>query len=685
MHKRSEVLFDRLTRQCKQHIQTLVDSLINTDTADYSTFLPALERCWLRHCDQMLTIRSIFLYLDRTYVIQQSAIPVRSIWELGLNLFGEFFLLPRASLGDSHSTLSSVAISGLLDSIARERHGEMVNRALLKTLMRMLSALKLYKSQLEPSLIDSTRQFYSNEGQRLVDEVNSSVLSVEEYLHHAQRRLNEESERINQYLEESSQRALISTVEQTLMAAHSRAILGASTGASSLLKTKRLDSLRLMYKLLQRVEKLDELKESMSEYIKKAGKELVDVTGEAEQSMVQNLLNFKSSLDEIQSFAFDSNADFAYALKLAFEFFINAQETKTAEAIAKFIDRLLRSGGSKGATNEELESTLDRVMFLFRYIHSKDIFQAFYKKDLAKRLLLNKSASIDAEKSMIAKIKLECGASFTNKLEGMFKDIELSKDIQIEFAAHLKSIPNLPELDISVQVLTTGCWPNYEQLECTLPKEITLLQEEFKTFYLSKHSGRRLFWQNPLASAIVRANFPKGRKELAVSGFQAAILMLFNEAETLTYKEIAAMSKLDEKELKRTLLSLSCQDSVRVLLKEPKNKRIGDDDTFQVDLAFKNPLFRVKINQLQMKETKEEQSATQAKVFEDRQYAIDACIVRIMKARKTLTHNQLMSEVFTQLKFPAKPADIKKRIATLIEREYMERDKDNSSVYNYQA
>lgn len=61
------------------------------------------------------------------------------------------------------------------------------------------------------------------------------------------------------------------------------------------------------------------------------------------------------------------------------------------------------------------------------------MFEAFYKKDLAKRLLLGKSASIDAEKSMIGKLKAECGSQFTNKLEGMFKDMDLSKDIMKSF------------------------------------------------------------------------------------------------------------------------------------------------------------------------------------------------------------------------------------------------------------
>ena len=52
-----------------------------------------------------------------------------------------------------------------------------------------------------------------------------------------------------------------------------------------------------------------------------------------------------------------------------------------------------------------METVMDRVMVLFRYINGKDVFEAFYKKDLAKRLLLNKSASFDAEKSMISRLK----------------------------------------------------------------------------------------------------------------------------------------------------------------------------------------------------------------------------------------------------------------------------------------
>lgn len=46
---------------------------------------------------------------------------------------------------------------------------------------------------------------------------------------------------------------------------------------------------------------------------------------------------------------------------------------------AKFVDSKLRAG-NKEATEEELEKLLDKIMVLFRFIHGKDVFEAFYKK-----------------------------------------------------------------------------------------------------------------------------------------------------------------------------------------------------------------------------------------------------------------------------------------------------------------
>ena len=51
------------------------------------TMLMQIAACWKDHCEQMLTIRSTFLYLDRTYVISSSG--TRSLFEMGLQLYGQ--------------------------------------------------------------------------------------------------------------------------------------------------------------------------------------------------------------------------------------------------------------------------------------------------------------------------------------------------------------------------------------------------------------------------------------------------------------------------------------------------------------------------------------------------------------------------------------------------------------------
>lgn len=70
-------------------------------------------------------------------------------------------------------------------------------------------------------------------------------------------------------------------------------------------------------------------------------------------------------------------------------------------------------------------------------------------------------------------------------------------------------------------------------------------------------------------------------------------------------------------------------------------------------------------------------------MFRDRQYQVDAAIVRILKSRKHIAHATLMGELMAQLRFPARPVDLKKRIESLIEREYLARDPDDGSRYNY--
>lgn len=664
-HKMAPTLYQNLYYLTEEHVKRNIEQY-QSGSMDRFLFLKKINETWQNHCDQMIMIRSIFLYLDRTYVLQTPNIS--SIWDLGLELFRKYIV--------ANVLVQTRVVEGLLMLIEKERHGDKVERTLLKSLLRMLTDLQIYESAFEEKFLQATDRLYALEGLKLMQE-----LEVPDYLAHVNKRLQEEIDRIIQYLDMGTKFELIHTVEKQLLSEHVSNIL--QKGLDSLLEENRTQDLMILYQLFSRIKQgLPELCVGFNAYIKKRGRTIV-IDPEKDKTMVQELLDFKDKMDFVVHNCFSCNEKFGNSLKEAFEYFINQRMNKPAELIAKFVDSKLRLG-NKEATEEELERLLDKIMVLFRFIHGKDVFEAFYKKDLAKRLLVGKSASVDSEKSMLSKLKQECGGGFTSKLEGMFKDMELSKDINVAFKQHLNGTQDQIPIDLTVNILTMGYWPTYPVTEVNLPEEMVHYQDIFKEFYLSKHSGRKLQWQPTLGHCVLRALFRTGLKELVVSLFQALVMMLFNKYNELSFDYIKAATNIEDSELRRTLQSLAC-GKARVLNKIPKGRDIEDNDKFRFNNDFSNKLFRIKINQIQMKETSEEQKATEERVYQDRQYQIDAAIVRIMKMRKTLTHNLLISELYNQLKFPVKPADLKKRIESLIDRDYMERDKDNPNQYNYVA
>uniref|UniRef100_A0A8C7YW88 Cullin 4A n=1 Tax=Oryzias sinensis TaxID=183150 RepID=A0A8C7YW88_9TELE len=630
-YKVSPTLYKQLRQVCEDHVKAQIHQFREYPfySLDNLSFLKRMNRCWQDHCRQTIMIRSIFLFLDRTYVLQNSLLP--SIWDTGLELFRTHIV--------SDSAVQKRTVEAILEQIELERNGETVDRSLLRSLLGMLSDLQVYKDSFEERFLAETDRLYAAEGQRLMQERD-----VPEYLHHVARRLEEENDRILSYLDQSTQKPLICCVEKQLLGEHMTAIL--QKGLSNLLDENRVTELALLYQLFSKVKGgLPTLLQFWRDYIKSFGGEIV-CTPEKDKDMVQDLLDFKDKMDNVAQSCFGRNEGFINAMKEAFETFINKRPNKPAELIAKYVDSKLRAG-NKEATEEELERILDKIMIIFRFIH-------------------------------------ECGAAFTSKLEGMFKDMELSKDIMIQFKQHMQNQSEPSNIELTVNILTMGYWPSYTPMEVHLPAEMVKLQEVFKLFYLGKHSGRKLQWQPTLGHAVLKAEFKEGKKELQVSLFQTLVLLMFNEGEDFSVEEIRTATGIEEGELKRTLQSLAC-GKARVLNKNPRGKDVEDGDRFNFNSDFKHKLFRIKINQIQMKETVEEQVNTTERVFQDRQYQIDAAVVRIMKMRKTLSHNLLVSELYNQLKFPVKPGDLKKRIESLIDRDYMERDKETPNQYHYVA
>jgi len=231
-----------------------------------------------------------------------------------------------------------------------------------------------------------------------------------------------------------------------------------------------------------------------------------------------------------------------------------------------------------------------------------------------------------------------------------------------------------------------------------IPEDLQKELDRFGRFYKAKYAGRSLTFMHSLDQCTLKAEFKKGpgggKKELNVSFHQAVVLLLFadsapasgEEEAKIGFKDIVAQTGLEEKEAMRTLQSLACAKQ-KVLTKHPKGRDVAVTDEFSFNAGFTDDKFRLRINQIQQKETVEEARATTSQVLLDRQSHLQLVIVRILKSRKTVKHQELVMEVVRTLKerFRVDPPEIKKAVDSLIERDYMERAEGTRDTYNYLA
>lgn len=129
----------------------------------------------------------------------------------------------------------------------------------------------------------------------------------------------------------------------------------------------------------------------------------------------------------------------------------------------------------------------------------------------------------------------------------MFKDMELAREEVISYRQMLQERQVQPPIDLNVNVLSASAWPSYPDVAIEIPKAVQEATQNFENYYKLKHSGRRLVWKNSLAHCQIKADLPKGKKEIVVSAFQAIVLLLFNgkaQGEVITYSDIQSRTNL---------------------------------------------------------------------------------------------------------------------------------------------
>lgn len=598
-------------------------------------------------------------------------------------------------------SLTSKVTNAVLVLIMRERNGETINTSLISGVIDSYVHLGIseedvlaggktivYRDYFESAFLAATEQYYVAESNTFL-----SHNPVTEYMKKVESRLKEEQRRVQVYLHESSQIELAKKCEQVLIEKHLETLY---TEFKNLLTDDKNEDLGRMYSLTSRIpDALNTLKALLEDHIYTQGLNNIDKCGETAindpKLYVTTMLNVHRKYHALVLSSFNNDSGFVAALDKACGRFVNVNavtkqaqnSSKSPELLARYCDSLLKKS-AKNPEESELEDILNSVMVIFKYVEDKDVFQKFYSKMLAKRLVQQHSASDDAEATVISKLREMCGYEYTNKLQRMFLDMNVSKDLNDKFKRHLQTTENL-DIDFSIQVLSSGSWPFQQSTNFTLPPELEKSLQRFTTFYSAQHSGRKLHWLYQLSKGELVTNCFKNKYSLQASTYQMAVLLMYNSEDSYTVEQIHLHTNIKMDVLQQVLSILL---KIRLLVTTaPTSSELEPSAVIRLYKDYKNKKLRVNINVPMKTEQKQEQEQTHKYIEEDRKLLIQACIVRIMKMRKVMKHQNLLTEVLTQLSTRFKPGIpvIKKCIDILIEKEYLERVEGEKDTYSYLA
>lgn len=657
-----------------------------------------------------------------------------SIYAKSMCLFRDQIL--RTPVRPDQPDLLEVVTRIILDQVSMDRDGEAIDNYLIKSVVYMLEGLyetdqeveeeKLYLRVFEEQFIEQSRQFYQQEGERLLKESDAGT-----YCHHAKRRIDEEADRCRSTLSESTAPKIQAVVEDELIKHKMKGLIEMDSGVSYMVDNDKFNELHLVFDLEARVDQSKpELTRALQQIVADMGAKINDAAIAASQSTappaadegegdgekskgssvkqinqqtqaalswVQDILELKDRFDKIWDVSFSKDQAIHTALTRSMSDNINSF-SRGSEYISLFIDENMKKG-IKDKSDKEIDDTLEKAIILLRYLQDKDMFETYYKKHLCKRLLLKKSQSEDVEKQMIARMKMELGNSFTLKLEAMFKDMSLSRDLTNAYKEHVAGLGDrdTKRVELGVNILTSMTWPleafrssseddPENKAQVIFPPALERIKVGFERFYSEKHSGRKLTWQTSMGDCDIKARFPKSSKvhEISCSTYAALILMLFNDlpnGQTLSVEDIQGRTNIPMSALTRNLQSLAVAPKTRLLVKKPMSREVNPKDrfSFNEDYAPRAIKFKVGVVSSGNKvEGDKERKETEKRNNDSRAFVIEAAIVRIMKSRKTLAHAQLLSEAVGVLNSQFKPDVnmIKKRIESLIERDYLERIED---------
>lgn len=248
-------------------------------------------------------------------------------------------------------------------------------------------------------------------------------------------------------------------------------------------------------------------------------------------------------------------------------------------------------GSTAGSAPLSADVILNEIGAIFTYHPSKDLFEAFYWRDLSRRLLHPyRTARFDAEERFVQILKSICGASFTAKFEVMMEDVravdvvsaayhtfvasegqqvvalpgrggnvaaassptgtvasgatgtagaqqttsspgttgQAERPRAVTTAADFAGLPK--QAEVRVHFLTSEQWPKFTPLPLVLPGSWQRLVLNIELFYRTVYRNRLLVWHHQLSHGVLLGQLQPNTPPRQFSGtaVQCAILLLMD-------------------------------------------------------------------------------------------------------------------------------------------------------------
>lgn len=725
-------LYKRISNYITTYIQGLCDRAIH----NRHNLLIQYSEDWERFHQRIPKVDHVFLYANNKWGdLNNGGYHFEPVYRLAMNLW-------RTQYFD---IFAGAIVQDILDQITRDRSGQIVNDHIIQTIIYSMihlgtdpkltadkkAHLRLYREYFQAPFLESTALFYTHESNEKFNSVD-----LASYIRICARRKEEEVARIGRYLHPSSMRRTMRELDKAMVIAH------AADFTAMFLRLMAVDNIDDITRIFLLGQNIDEIRNPIcvqfEEYCSKEWRDIFTEGGskfEKDNVYVDEIIRLHKKYERYIHNAFRGHAQFKEVGSRLYTRMLNENAickkydaAKSAEFLATYTDRLMRSTNVMQV--DELDGLLTDIAAVIPYLYEKDVYFHFYTKYISQRLILKTSYSEEIETAMVGRIQSIAGYACTYKWTTMRNDISLAEEMNQQFddwklakVNHLKNPPKvdsdgkpLPidpykwddidkaiELSMSARVLRSGVWilPAHPLTDFNPPAVIRDGIHLFEKFYGGRHQGRKLLWQFHMSKAEVRTA-PKLLDKpytFQCTTYQAAILDMLNEKAVITYKEIAEHTGLIDELVQNTLKTLLY---THLILSSPPYKMekqadgitdipIDRESKFKLNAGGKKPFShnKIKLNldvKLKVVKQKEVADGYQA-VEEDRRHQVDAAIVRIMKSRKTLKHQLLIAETLEQCNrlFKPTPMLVKKCIESLISRDYLERDAEDSSTYNYLA